>query len=257
MNKFLHAIKAEWITGRRTFLRYSPLLFAILPLGLSIPAELFLINMNHASFVENIVSQHISINIGIWIAMVLPIYCILTALRNFYPEHAQRLWKHMNVQPISGSVQILAKYFYSWRYVAIATIIFFALVVLGLFIIKYTYPNLNIQFNNSILWWVYCKTAVICLVTGVSIVSILNLLSARFPGFTITFIIGFTGMFMPSFTIIPTFIPWKIGEAYHQYYWTKNQFNIIPEPWWIIVLFVWIAASLAIQLAVQRKKPLY
>ena len=260
MNNFLHAIKAEWITGRRTFLRYSPILLAILPLILSFLIVSTLIKNNIGTpLLMDVAQKYISINL-MSLKSFVPLYCVLIAYYSFHREHTYKLWKHINVQPVSGSVQMLTKHFYTWCYLAITLIMLFVLIPLGLLVIKLIYSSVNTELNDPNFLSACCQFGVEILITGISIVSILNVISARFSSHMIVFLTGTAGAFWSQTKsisnhtdVIDQFIPWTIGNLFYQ------QFSkaIVGESWWIIIPFIWIAAGLAVHMVLQKKRPLY
>ena len=259
MNNFLHAIKAEWITGRRTFLRYSPILMAILPLLLSMLIISNLIKNNiDTPLLMDVAQKYISINL-MSLNTFFSVYCIFIAYYSFYKEHTYKLWKHINVQSVSGTMQMLTKHFYTWCYLAITLIMLSVLIPLGLWVIKFIYPSVNTELNDPNFLSACCQFGVEILITGMSIVSILNVISARFTSHMAIMLIGILGAFLPLYNIInhtnaiAPFIPWTIGNLFYQ------QFSkaIVGESWWIIIPFIWIAASLAVHMVLQKKRPLY
>ena len=257
MNSFLHAISAEWIKGRRSFLRYSPLMFAFVTLIILLPLTLKDIASKplQGTFALGFTSTYFIF----WTFMVLPMYCILVAILNFYIEHTQGLWKHINAQPVSGVVQALVKHFYGWYYLIIATITFFMLIVFSLFLVKIFNFNLVIGLSDPDYWRTLCLLCIKSLAGGMAIVAILNVLAARLPGFGVTMVVGFIGLILPIFINATDeaapLIPWAIGKA-----WTYPLIfdrTAHFQAWWIIIPFVWIGACLAIHCALQKKQPFY
>ena len=258
INSFRHALKAEWVKGRRTFLRYSPIVFAVSALLLLLPMVLKDFTAWQPRISQTIALEVVIIGSQFWIMMVLPAYCIVAALQSFYSEHTQSMWKHINVQPVTGVAQTLAKHFCAWCYVALATTIFFGFLALILLVLQLVYSDLNVGLNDTGFWFTTCKLSLWSTFGGVVIISILNSLAARVPGTTITLLIGFLGMLMPIFVkttdSAARFLPWMIEKVpIHHLLFSNDPYN----PWWVIVPFAWIALCLAVHCAWQRLKPLY
>jgi len=214
MNSCMYAIKAEWIKGRRTFLRYSPVVFAFLALLIIMPIQLKHI-ANYPPRIS-IAIDFVGNYFMLWTYLMLPIYCIFIAMLNFYTEHTQGLWKHINVQPVSGTMQTLVKHYYAWCYLSIATVMLSALIVITLLIIKLIYSELNMGLNDITTWLTFCQMSLGAIAGGVTIVSILNLIAARFSGFISTLTVGFIGLMLPFLIKITDpvtpFIPWMIEK---------------------------------------------
>jgi hypothetical protein len=257
VNSFIHALKAEWVAGRRTFLRYSPIVFALLTLLIMLPQFSTDIVANKPRL-ESIAIDFVTNYFWVWIFIMLPFYCIFVAIMNYYTEHGQSLWKHLNVQPVSGTVQALAKHLYAWCYVATATITLSLLIVIVLVIVKMIYTELTFGFGGAALWLTLCQLNLGTIAGGAVVVSILNVLAARFPGFSTTFITGFFGLLLGIFIKIDDpaapFIPWMFEKVcLHHLAFSDAPYRL----WWIAIPIVWIATTLTVHIALQRKKSLY
>jgi hypothetical protein len=256
LSAFAHALKAEWVKSRRTFLRYSPIIFASSAFLVLLPSVLrdFTDGRGlHGPNAENILQMYSFA----WIYLFLPVYSIFIALMNFYTEHTNCMWKHINVQPISGVVQVWTKHCFAWCYVAVSTIMLSAFILIILLIVKQTYSHVNIGLDNSAFWFGICRFSLNSIVGGIATVSILNLLAARTPGIIQTGIVGFAGILIPIFIrinhVAAPFVPWAMEKVY-----VFSAYKGVPyKPLWAIVPIVYVAIALARHIALQRMRPLY
>jgi hypothetical protein len=194
----------------------------------------------------------------VWIFVMLPFYCIFVAILNYYSEHSQSLWKHINAQPVSGTAQALAKHFYAWCHVAAATITLSLFILIALLIVKLSNPALNVGLSGAALWIALFQLNLGTIAGGMAAVSILNTLSARFAGFSVTVMTGFFGVlvaiFIKSDDPSAPFLPWMIEKVCIRHIaFTNDPYN----PLWAIGPLLWIAIAVAIHVAMQRKQPLY
>jgi hypothetical protein len=194
----------------------------------------------------------------LWIFIMLPFYFIFVGILNYYSEHSHSLWKHINAQPVSGTVQALAKHFCAWCCVAAATTMLSLLILITLLMVKLTHPALDVGLSSGTLWIALFKLNLGTIVGGMTVVSILNTLSARFSGFSVTVMTGFFGVlvaiFIKSDDPAAPFVPWMIEKVCIRHIaFTNDPYN----PLWAIAPVLWIAAAVAAHIAMQRKRPLY
>lgn len=261
-DSFLHAIKAEWIKARRTFLPYSPIMFAVCTLVFAFFTAFYGIT---ASTMQYIALHCASVCLLFFMFIFLPIYCTIIAIQNYQMEHGNRSWKHINSMPVSGITQALTKHFFAWCCVAAATLLFSVLTVLSLLTVKWLHPELNMGLNTSTFWLTICKLNVVIIIGGIVMVSIQNLISARFSKHIQTITTGFFGIcVVPGLIFISSpiapFLPWST-EVYvmHLLFGAAPRLSPVAsyKPWWVIVPFVWLVATLALHAVLQRKRPLY
>jgi hypothetical protein len=257
MTSLIHAVKAEWIKGRHSFLRYSPIVFLFIIL-----IFLSVVYLDAGSDPSRISNNFAVLSFVIWVYGVFPFYCIFISLLNFATEHSQRLWKHLNVQSVSGVMQALAKHINAWCYVATSTIILSLLIVIILVIFKLIYSNPNIVISDATFWIKLCQMNLVAITRGMVIVSILNVFAARFTG-TLPLMFGIVGGIMGPMLIFikethpaALWFPWTIGMR-----WFFNLFSPLPDgpfkPWWTVIPLIWIAIALIAHVAMQLRRPLY
>ena len=258
MSDFLHALKAEWLKGQRTFLRYSPMVFAAIPLACILPLTpkmAALPDSNGAGFA----SEFLNFAYTMWIVLLVPIYCLLLAALNFQPEHTQSTWKHVNVQPVSGTAQTLAKHTMAWAYLAVVTMGLAVFIMFALATLNFVYPNAGVMQGPAHPWFKLFQLSMASFLVGLPILAILNVVSARCKSIVAVVLMG-TGGFVTYVFMnfidnnIVSFIPWASTRLYLLRI-SVNGFTF--QPWWYMPPFFWAAASLAVHIALQRKKPLY
>jgi len=256
ISAFTHAVKAEWVKGRRTFLRYSPIIFASLAFIILLPS--ILRNFQSGRVLRSSAAEDIlQMYSFAWVYVFLPVYSIFIALMNYYTEHTQGMWKHINAQPVSGIAQTIAKHCFAWCYVAASTITLNTFILIMLLIVKMVHYNVNIGIDDSVFWFGICRFALNSIVGGIAAVSILNLFAARSSGIILTGMVGFAGILIPIFIgtthVLAPFVPWAMEKAY-----IFSAYSGVPyKPWWAIVPIVYVAAALARHIVLQRMKPLY
>ncbi|MCL1894079.1 MAG: ABC transporter permease [Holophagaceae bacterium] len=261
IDSFKHAILAEWIKGRRTFLRLSPIVFAIIPI--LIPTAIFFRDFIHTEraieYIQNMgieydpILSFSKLCFRFWVFFVLPVYCIFFAILNYQTEHTQGLWKHINAQPISGTTQAMAKQVYAWCYITFTTLLLFALVVAISLFVKFYNPPLGLSLNSAPFWIQSFQHSIVSIAHGMIIVSILNFFAARFSGATVPIMVGSIGCMLPiayepTYSMAP-YIPW----LYNVVLLELGSFS----PAWVAIPVIHIATALAIHFVWQKDAPLY
>jgi hypothetical protein len=120
------------------------------------------------------------------------------------------------------------------------------------------YPELIIEIQNFDFWLRLCTLNLVAIIPGMAIVSILNVLAARLPGYGIVLVFGFfifllTANITADYPIAP-FLPWTMGVA-----WLHCVIDVDAafKFWYALVPIFWIALALAVHVILQRKRPLY
>lgn len=266
---FLHAIKAEWLKGRRTSFRHSPVALALsvaminysmvfrdIPnrLVLDIPAQY----TNGVPVPRNFAIDALGI-FDPWIAPIIPLYCILIAIQNHQSEHTCGMWKHINSQPVPGVAQAMTKHLFSWCQVVAATIMLSVLTVVSILIVKWVYPEAYVSFSSEYFWLPLCQFNIAAISGGMVIVSILNALAARVPAISITAATGSIGTLLLPFVFnnvhpAAPFIPWVFESTWYSS-WKFGE--PLFAPLWVFVPLVYVVATIAIHLTWQKDRPLY
>ncbi|MCL1894633.1 MAG: ABC transporter permease [Holophagaceae bacterium] len=258
MKDFLHAVKAEWITGRRNFLRYSPIVFATI---LCIPLFLFISERSGRVPPAGLLLEAVKVCMT---GMVygLPMYCFFIGILSFDNEHKQQQWKHINAQPISGTAIILAKHFYTWCYVALSPITLLALILVFFFVVKLFQPDLALGIGNPMIWLTAIKFWAVCIIAGMAIASPLNVMFSRFASYAMTAVPAVFFLFLhfllaymieETRMLVSIFFPWLNCRIMGQNIYAGTSIKM----WWFLPLVAWIAVSLVLNLYLQKKKPLY
>ncbi|MCL1894078.1 MAG: ABC transporter permease [Holophagaceae bacterium] len=258
-NSFCHAIKAEWLKGRRTFLRFSPLVVSFATVIILLPIAWKVITDGKSG---NTGINCLDFYFVIWLFFMMPMYSILVAILNFSTEHGQGLWKHVNVQPVSGAIQTLVKHFYGWCYLFATTIAILALAILVLVVASF-FPDITVGFTDFNFWRKAFLYSILSSISGIVILTLLNVLAARVAGFSLPALVGFFGTLLPIFADANSkgapFIPWTVGKFLLFPVIMEARTGIKPsiEFWWIVVPIAQVALLLWVNIFIQKKKPLY
>ena len=262
MSDFFHALKAEWLKGRRTFLRYSPIVFAAL---FSIPL-LATFGTTFDGFSQFGLPPSLIVAMSpfiSWMYVGLPMLCIVIPLLSFEAEHKQGMWKHVNALPAPGFIQALAKHFFGWCYAAAGTAVLAVLILLALLGFSLAFPNIDWGIASWNFWLTLSKAFAVCLITGMALTSMFNVVAARFAGYKAPSLAA-VGVFLveiilayadkATLEIVNPWIPWMAGRLFIRHLFFSN---VALKPWWLLAPFLWIAAGTALHLYLQKKKPLY
>ena len=206
--------------------------------------------------------QGIGFYLTVWMYFMMPMYSILVAILSFTSEHTQCMWKHTNAQPVSGTVQILAKHFFGWCYLITATVTITVLTTLVLLLANLFF-NVTVGFADFNFWRITGLYCLLLIAGGIAMVSLLNVLAARVAGFSLPAMVGFFGTLLPIFASADkkaaTFIPWTASKVLTDPVFKEVFFGSKApvEYWWIAVPAVQVAMLLWIHSYIQKKKPLY
>ena len=269
MNDFSHALRAEWIKGRRTFLRRSPILFAIAAMLFLLPHLFGESNIVNSTFYKDKARSIFDIVFERWIFYLHPLYCYIVGIAVFHTEHRDGMWKHTNAKPVSGTTQLLAKHVFSWCHVAAATFLLAVLILTVLLAIKIKYPEIDLGIVTSYydayfddpsnkFWRVAANTFLCSLVAGMALTSLNNLFSARFSGgFLMLFMalpMAVSALYIHFTDTMARYTPWMFGQVLLD----DRVFNIAPPNNWLVAIpLIYAALCLAAHITLQRKKPLY
>ncbi|MCL1908998.1 MAG: ABC transporter permease [Holophagaceae bacterium] len=261
MNSFVHAIKAELLKGRRTFLRYSPIVVPFATVLILLPVGLQDISHN---------TSNSAVGIGVfnfyflvWLFFMMPMYSLLVAILNYSSEHVQGLWKHINTQPVSGTMQVLAKHFYAWCYLIAATTALSVMLLIVLLIAKLFF-GVTIGLADVDFWRIIALFNIFSIVGGIAIITLLCVLTCRVASFTLPAMVGFFGVLLPIFASADSkgapFIPWTLGKVLLDPVFKETMLGAGVSPvqyWWVIVPAVQVVLLLCAHSYIQKKKPQY